>query len=75
MKPALPVRATTKPPADAAESPTLPPGAPGWVTPELITQTIDAWQPYYRFSLTAHDALEILLNVSQLFEQLESSIQ
>lgn len=57
--------------ADRAESPALPAGAPGWITQELIAQTIDTWQPYYTESLTAQDALEILLNVTQAFEHLE----
>lgn len=47
-----------------------PPAAPEWVTAELITDTIVAWQPYYADELTPADALEILLTVGRLFESL-----
>ena len=47
---------------------TVPDGAPDWVTEELILETLDTWQPYYGGSLTAEDALEILLGVTKLFE-------
>lgn len=47
---------------------TVPDGAPDWVTEELIHETLETWQPYYGGSLTAEDALEILLGVTKLFE-------
>ena len=49
----------------------VPAGAPDWVTPELIEDTIQTWQPVYRHSLTPEDALEILISVAYLFEGLE----
>ena len=48
----------------------VPPGAPAWVTAELLAHTLAAWQPYYAAPLTATDALEILLNVGQLIDAL-----
>jgi hypothetical protein len=47
-----------------------PPGAPAWVTPALIAQTIKTWQPYYETRLTSDDALAMILNVGQLFAAL-----
>ena len=52
----------------------VPPGAPDWITPELLAETIEIWQPYYRTTLTSADAAEILTNVTQLFIQLETDV-
>jgi len=43
-----------------------PPAAPAWVTPALIAQTIETWQPYYETRLTSDDAVAMILNVSRL---------
>ncbi len=51
----------------------VPPGAPSWVTAELIAQTVETWQPYYRQVLTAQDALDILLGVGRLFDILQGA--
>ena len=48
----------------------VPPGAPKWITPEEIEDTIRVWQPKYRQLLTAKDALEMLLNVRSLLDAL-----
>lgn len=48
----------------------VPPGAPRWITPALIRETIRVWQPYYEAMLTPDEALTILLNVGRLFEAL-----
>ena len=48
----------------------VPPGAPRWVTAELIQETIEVWQPHSPERLTEQDALDILLNVTQLFDLL-----
>ena len=50
----------------------VPAGAPRWVTPELLADTLRVWQPYYG-SLTPQDGLSIILNVSNLFDVLRSS--
>ena len=47
---------------------TVPPAFPEWITSELIAETIETWQPYYRESLTVDDAIEILRNVGCLME-------
>lgn len=41
----------------------LPPGTPKWVTPELLANTIDVWQPYHKEILTPEAALTILLRM------------
>lgn len=43
-----------------------PPGAPTWVTAELIGKTLDTWQPYYSDSLSSEDALEIVMGACRL---------
>jgi hypothetical protein len=49
---------------------TLPPGAPSWVTPELVARTLEVWQPYYSDPLTPEDALAMILGVGCLFDLL-----
>lgn len=44
----------------------LPSGCPEWVTPELLADTIETWQPYYKETLTGEEALSIILNVARL---------
>jgi hypothetical protein len=44
----------------------VPPALPAWVTPELIEDTIQVWQPYYKEDLTAADAVAIMVNVTEL---------
>jgi hypothetical protein len=44
----------------------VPPGAPAWVTPELIAETIRVWQPYYSVPLQPADALDMILAVGRL---------
>ena len=46
----------------------VPPGAPKWITPDEIEDTLRVWQPSYRQLLTAEDALEILMNVRNLLD-------
>ena len=50
----------------------VPAGAPRWVTPELLADTLRVWEPYYG-SLTPQDGLNIILNVSNLFDVLRST--
>ena len=51
----------------------IPVGAPSWITPELVADTIETWQPYYTQDLTADDAVEILMGVGNLFKVLKKS--
>lgn len=44
--------------------------APNWASAELISMTIEVWQPYYAHPLTEQDAIEILMNVAALFDAL-----
>jgi hypothetical protein len=48
---------------------------PGWITPEVVEQTRTVWQPYYHSPLTDDDAIEILLNVGNLFQLLREQIR
>ncbi|MBL9089922.1 MAG: hypothetical protein JNL96_01770 [Planctomycetaceae bacterium] len=59
-----------RPSSTTAALPERPAGAPDWITAELLADTVAAWQPHYPQSLTADDALEILLTVGRLFEAL-----
>ena len=43
---------------------------PDWLSAELISETLDVWQPRYRRTLTSDDAIEILLNVAALADVL-----
>ena len=54
-------------------TPLVPAGAPAWITPELITVTLDTWQPYYPECLTVTDAVEILHTVGRLLDCLGDS--
>ena len=45
----------------------VPPGAPRWITRELIDLTIRVWQPYYKSMLSADDALAMILDVGRLY--------
>ncbi len=69
IHPSSPLARTTALPAVPPVVP-VPAGAPAWVTPELLDQTIRVWQPYYQHTLTAADALEMMLNVGHLFDVL-----
>jgi hypothetical protein len=46
----------------------LPQGTPPWITTDLISQTLRAWQPLSTKHLTEEDAVAILLNVGHLYE-------
>lgn len=48
----------------------VPAGAPSWITPELIEDTLRVWQPHYQETLTPEDAVSMLLNVGELFDVL-----
>jgi len=60
------------PPGTLAAALAVPAGAPRWVTPELLADTLRVWQPYYG-NLTSPDALSIITNVGNLFDVLRSS--
>jgi len=45
----------------------IPPATPDWIDEELVRKTMRVWQPRYSGPLTPEDAVEILVNVGQLF--------
>ena len=49
---------------------TVPPGAPAWISAELIEETLRVWQPYYTGPLTTEDAIDIMQAAGQLVEVL-----
>jgi hypothetical protein len=51
------------------QSPIVP-GAPTWITRELVEDTLRVWQPYYQDPLTTEDAVSILVNVGALLDVL-----
>jgi hypothetical protein len=63
---------STAPIAPPIPALTVPAGAPRWVTPELLADTLRVWRPYYG-ELTSHDALTIIMNVGNLFDALRRS--
>ena len=50
--------------------PIVPPGAPHWVTPELMEETLRIWQPFYPDRLIPEDALEIIMGADRMFDLL-----
>ena len=46
----------------------VPPGAPPWVSRELIEHTLRIWQPFYIAPLMPEDALEIIMSADRMFE-------
>lgn len=48
-------------------------GKPTWVTPELVEETLQTWQPYYNQELSEADAIEILQSVGRLFDVMQES--
>ena len=46
----------------------VPPGTPPWITADMIADTIAVWQPYYKYNLTEDDAVQIIINVSNLVD-------
>ena len=60
---------TDEPPRPTTQ---VPAGAPAWVTPELIEQTLRVWQPFYQHQLIPNDALEIIRGVAGIVDVLSS---
>ena len=54
----------------ARSATSLPPGAPAWVTAELLANTVAVWQPYYPEPLTDQKTLDLVLGVGRLFDAL-----
>jgi hypothetical protein len=53
----------------------VPPGAPAWITAELIDETLRVWQPYYAEALTVEDAVGIMQAAGRLFDVLAEGDQ
>ncbi len=41
---------------------------PAWVTPALIDETLQVWNPWYKGMLSREHAIEILRNTARLLE-------
>ena len=59
-----------KPQTSEANEVRVPPGAPAWVTPELIQHTLRVWQQFYEHPLTAQDALTMILSTGRIVDAL-----
>jgi len=46
-------------------------GKPVWITPELVEETLQTWQPYYNQELSECDAVEILQSVARLIDAVQ----
>src|SRR5690606_20619322 len=55
-------------PPKGERSPLSIQGLPDWITPELIAETLDVWQPHYDKQLTDGDAIEILQGDAALLD-------
>lgn len=53
----------------------LPPGTPSWITAELITHTLQVWQPRYAQQLGIEDAIDMIRSVARLSDALTSTRQ
>jgi len=53
----------------AAEPLTLPRSCPDWITPELIANTLETWQPYYDYPLTIQEAVDMVNAVGRLWNE------
>lgn len=60
------------PPPDAGDA-VVPEGAPEWVTPALLRETMRVWGPFYGGSMSPETASTILRNVGRLFAVLSRS--
>lgn len=52
----------------------VPPGAPAWITDELIELTLRTFQPRYETTLTPEDAMEMLVTVSRVADVLREDL-
>ena len=43
-------------------------GKPAWITPELLEETLQTWQPYYNHQLSKAEAMEILESFGRLLD-------
>ena len=50
----------------------VPAGAPDWITPELVEETIRVWQPYYAEILSPEEAVTMIQSVGRLYQALSS---
>jgi hypothetical protein len=46
-------------------------GKPAWITPELVEDTLQTWQPHYNQELSETDAVEILQSVARLIDAVQ----
>lgn len=54
--------------AAAKESDDTPPARPAWISNNLVAETLRVLQPRYPETLTEDEAVEILMNVGELFD-------
>lgn len=66
----------TSPPDDLVpHAVAVPPGTPRWISPELIAETLQTWQPYYQKALTPEEAVAIIKSVGRLVDVLTREVE
>lgn len=60
-------------PVDDAAISAAQASSPTWITAIRVRETLTVFQPYYGWNLSAHDAIEILVNVTNLYRVLINS--
>jgi hypothetical protein len=59
---------------ESARRKVAPPGAPAWITDELIELTLRTFQPRYDAKLTPEDAMEMLVTFSRVADVLREDL-
>jgi len=49
--------------------------APAWMTAEAVRDTLQVFRPLYKERLTVSDAVEILINMHNLYDLLKEQIE
>lgn len=62
------------PGGESARRRLVPPGAPVWITDELIELTLRTFQPRYEATLTPEDAMEMLVTISRVADVLREDL-
>lgn len=53
----------------------VPLGTPRWISPELVAETLQTWQPYYQEALTPEEAVAIIKSAGRLVDVLTREVE
>ena len=65
----------TTTPQDRTTECTVPDGAPPWITPELLADTVATWERISGKEITVEQAVELVISFAQLHELLQEESQ